>query len=519
MSAMIRMPPTISQRLRQVNSSRPDKERAMELSPWRGDLATMETAALLVGAFEDGTGQGWQAVDELTGGRLSAFRQLEEFSGKPGQLLMITGQPPMAAARILLVGLGKRRSLDGRRIREATGQAVRHLTGLGLGRFAVLTHWEGTGGRFVRPAAEGALLGGYVFSRYKTGKEVRRCAEAASFPCRTPGEERRLANVLAEVGIEGAAVWRARDLVTLPGNVATPAWLTARAVEEAAERGIACRVLGSAELAAQQMNGILAVAAGSRQEPAFIVLEYRGAPAGVRPVVLVGKGITFDSGGISLKPREGMERMKSDMAGAAAVMETVMAAAELGLAVNVVGLVPVAENMPDGGAYKPGDVITTMAGKTVEIVNTDAEGRLLLGDALHYARRYRPAWLVDVGTLTGACLVALGFEATGLMSRDDELANRLHEAGEATGERVWRLPLWDEYGSHMESDIAALKNAGGPTAGTVTAGWYLGQFAAGMRWAHLDIAGTAWEEKGRNHLPKGATGVGVRLLLEFLRRL
>jgi leucyl aminopeptidase len=267
------------------------------------------------------------------------------------------------------------------------------------------------------------------------------------------------------------------------------------------------------------MNGILAVAAGSRQEPAFIVLEYRGAPAGVRPVVLVGKGITFDSGGISLKPREGMERMKSDMAGAAAVMETVMAAAELGLAVNVVGLVPVAENMPDGGAYKPGDVITTMAGKTVEIVNTDAEGRLLLGDALHYARRYRPAWLVDVATLTGACLVALGFEATGLMSRDDELANRLHEAGEATGERVWRLPLWDEYGSHMESDIADLKNAGGPTAGTVTAGWYLGQFAAGMRWAHLDIAGTAWEEKGRNHLPKGATGVGVRLLLEFLRRL
>jgi leucyl aminopeptidase len=272
-------------------------------------------------------------------------------------------------------------------------------------------------------------------------------------------------------------------------------------------------------MAVLQMNGILAVAAGSSREPAFIILEYHGAPAGEKPVVLVGKGVTFDSGGISLKPREGMERMKDDMAGAAAVVETVMAAAELRLPVNLVGLVPAAENLPDGGAYKPGDVITAMAGKTVEIVNTDAEGRLLLADALHYARRYKPAWLIDVATLTGACLVALGHEASGLMSHDDGLATRLLEAAEATGERLWRLPLWEEYGALMESDIADLKNAGGPTAGTVTAGWYLGQFAEGMRWAHLDIAGTAWEEKGRNHLPKGATGVGVRLLVEFLRRL
>jgi leucyl aminopeptidase len=266
------------------------------------------------------------------------------------------------------------------------------------------------------------------------------------------------------------------------------------------------------------MNGILAVASGSRHEPVFIILEYFGAPAAARPTVLVGKGVTFDSGGISLKPREGMERMKDDMAGAATVMETVMAAAELALPVNLVGLIPVAENMPGGRAYKPGDVIRTMSGKTVEVVNTDAEGRLLLCDALHYARRYRPAALVDVATLTGACVVALGYEASGLMASDETVARHLEEASAATGERIWRLPLWDEYGSLLESDIADMKNAGGPTAGTLTAGWFLKQFAAGTPWAHLDIAGTAWEEKGRHHLPKGATGVGVRLLLEFLRR-
>jgi leucyl aminopeptidase len=491
----------------------------MELSVWRGGLAEMEVEALVVGAFEDGRGKGWQAVDDATTGRLSALPPLVEFSGKPGQLLLLPGMAPLKTPRLLLVGLGKRRSLDGRRLREATGQACRHLAAQGVRRSAVLTHWEGRGGSFDRPAAEGVFLGGYRFCRYKTAADACSSAEAAFFPSRTDGEGQRLERTLAAVAVEGAAVWRARDLVSHPGNVATPVWLAERAAEEAAARGVGCRVLGPREMAGLAMNGVLAVASGSSREPVFIILEYQGGPAEERPVVLVGKGVTFDSGGISLKPREGMERMKDDMAGAAAVMETVMAAAELRLPVNLVGLIPAAENLPDGGAYKPGDVITTMAGKTVEIVNTDAEGRLLLGDALHYARRYKPAWLIDVATLTGACLVALGHEATGLMGSDDGLAARLQEAAAATGERLWRLPLWEEYGALMESDIADLKNAGGPTAGTVTAGWYLSQFAEGMRWAHLDIAGTAWEEKGRNHLPKGATGVGVRLLVEFLRRL
>jgi leucyl aminopeptidase len=233
----------------------------------------------------------------------------------------------------------------------------------------------------------------------------------------------------------------------------------------------------------------------------------------------VGKGITFDSGGISLKPREGMEKMKNDMAGGAAVLGTVVAAARLGLPVNLVGLIPAAENLPGGRAYKPGDLVRSMAGKTIEITNTDAEGRLILCDALAFAQKYAPATLIDIATLTGACVVALGSFATGLMANDEGLARALKRAGEASGERLWELPVWDEYGELMKSDIADLKNAAGPTAGTITAAWFLKQFAGKTKWAHLDIAGTAWEEKGRPYLPRGATGVGVRLLVEYLRGL
>lgn len=266
------------------------------------------------------------------------------------------------------------------------------------------------------------------------------------------------------------------------------------------------------------MEGILSVAKGSHHAPRFIILEYLAGDPRKRPVVLVGKGVTFDSGGISLKPREGMERMKDDMAGAAVVMGVIRAAAGLKMPVSLIGLIPVAENMPGGGAYRPGDVVRTMSGQTVEIVNTDAEGRMLLCDALHYAQRYRPAALIDMATLTGACLVALGTVATGVMGNDPTLIRALIASGDATGERLWELPLWEEYGELMKSDIADMKNAGGPHAGTISAAWFLQRYVGKTKWVHLDIAGTAWEEKGRPYLPKGATGVGVRLLVEYLRR-
>ncbi|HEU0264553.1 MAG TPA: leucyl aminopeptidase, partial [Geobacterales bacterium] len=304
-----------------------------------------------------------------------------------------------------------------------------------------------------------------------------------------------------------------------PGNVATPSYLAEQARQLAATVGCRCTIIDKDELERLGAGGILAVGKGSHYPPCLVELTYQGGGEGARPLLLIGKGITFDSGGISLKPREGMERMKDDMAGAAAVLGVVRAVAELKLPINLVALLPLAENLPGGGAYKPGDILRTMAGTTVEVNNTDAEGRLVLADALHYGRRFNPAAVIDIATLTGACLVALGTLATCIMGNNQGLVDRLLRSGETSGERLWQLPLWDEYGEAMKSDIADMKNAGGPHAGTITAGWFLQQFVDnGVPWVHLDIAGTAWEEKGRPYLPKGASGVGVRLLVDFIRQ-
>ena len=310
----------------------------------------------------------------------------------------------------------------------------------------------------------------------------------------------------------------ARDLVSHPGNVATTGYLAAAAHGVAERHGLTCRVLERDELEKLGMNALVAVGKGSAEPPRLIVLEYRGGIAKGRPIVLVGKGITFDSGGISIKPGAGMEEMKTDMAGAAAVLGALEAAAGLKLPVNLVAIIPTAENMPDGRAYKPGDVLASMSGLTIEITNTDAEGRLILCDALHYARtNYKPVAMIDLATLTGACVVALGHEASGLMGSDQRLVDRLKKAGERCNERLWELPLWDEYGEVMKSDIADLKNAGSRDGGSISAGWFLKQFTGTTGWAHLDIAGTAWSDKSRPCSPKGATGVGVRLLVEYLR--
>src|SRR6185369_4306061 len=311
----------------------------------------------------------------------------------------------------------------------------------------------------------------------------------------------------------------ARDLVSHPGNVATTGYLAAAARRVAKHHGLACRVLEKAELEKLGMNALVAVGKGSVEPPRLIVLEYHGSGAKGKPVALVGKGITFDSGGISIKPGAGMEEMKTDMSGAAAVLGTMEAAAALQLPVNLVAVIPTAENMPDGKAYKPGDVLVSMSGLTIEITNTDAEGRLILCDALHFARtEFKPAAMIDLATLTGACVVALGHEASGMMGNDQRLLENLKKAGERCNERLWELPLWDEYGETMKSDIADLRNAGTTRdGGTITAGWFLKQFAATTRWAHLDIAGTAWSDKSRPCSPKGATGVGVRLLIEYLK--
>lgn len=485
------------------------------------DALTYPCPLLVLGCYEDAPDDDalLTSCDTMLGGGLSAIRFSREFTGKLNKTKLVHTLGRLPAERLLLVGLGKRAELTAERVRQAAGSAVKAVRAAGLTRFATVLHRPvASVNRSLEASLDGYLLGIYGFDLYKTSQVEEAALEEMIVLAGYDSQRESLEQAASERTVVCDAVNFVRDLVSQPCNVATPAYLADRALELAGRLGITCRVLEREEMERLSMEGILSVAKGSHHAPRFIILEYLAGEPKKRPVVLVGKGVTFDSGGISLKPREGMERMKDDMAGAAAVMGAIRAVAGLRMPVNVVGLIPVAENMPGGGAYRPGDIVRTMSGQTVEIVNTDAEGRMLLCDALHYARRYRPATVIDLATLTGACLVALGTVATGIMGNDPTLIRALVASGDATGERLWELPLWEEYGELMKSDIADMKNAGGAHAGTITAAWFLQRYVGKTKWAHLDIAGTAWEEKGRPYCPKGATGVGVRLLVEYLRR-
>ncbi len=483
------------------------------------DVLKHACPALLVGCWEDGPGDPLlNELDAALAGAVAALYAQREFTGKLNRVMLLHTFGRTAAERVVLVGLGKQAELTPDRLRQAAGSALNALRGSGIRECSSILHLAGSGGpEAVQASLEGLLLAGYAFDQYRTNQEENGRVPDVTLLFPDVAANQAAAPEVEETKAVCDAVWFARDLISQPGNVATPTYLAEKAQAMAGSLGIGCTILEREELERLGMEALLAVSRGSHQPPKFIVLDYRGGPEQKPPVVLVGKGITFDSGGISLKPGEGMEKMKDDMAGAAAVMGTMMAAAALRLPCNLVVLVPAAENLPGGGAYKPGDVLRSMAGKTIEVVNTDAEGRLVLCDALHYAQQYRPAALIDVATLTGACIIALGQFASGMMGNDTGLTSELRQAGESSGERLWELPLWDEYGELMKSDIADLKNAGGRAAGTISAGWFLKEFAGASKWAHLDIAGTAWEEKGRPYLPKGATGVGVRLLVQYLR--
>lgn len=468
------------------------------------------TAAAPVPTFSESL----MACDQVLDGAISSLYRHKEFTGARNTSMLLNTLGRLPAERLLLVGMGTSQESEPERYRQAAGCAGQVLKPLALNTCSLQLP---AGEAILRAVAEGFILGGYSFDQYRTAAGEKTMLSQAVMVLPEGSDPAAAETVLAEAAHIAAAVRFSRDLVSQPGNVATPAYMADKAQELAARFGITCHVWQRDELERRGMGAVVAVSRGSRQQPHFITFEYQGAGAGKKPVVLVGKGITFDSGGISLKPREGMERMKDDMAGAAVVMGAFQAVAALKLPVNLVGLIPLAENMPGGNACKPGDVITSLSGKTIEIVNTDAEGRLVLCDALHHALSYRPAAIIDIATLTGACIVALGSQASALLGTDTTLLRALEKAGQTTGERLWQLPLWDEYGEAMKSDIADLKNAGGPGAGTITAAWFLKQFVGSCPWAHLDIAGTTWEEKGRHYLPKGATGAGVRLLVEYLR--
>jgi len=491
----------------------------MELVVKSVAAASVKTATLVLAIGEDRRlGASAQAVDQASDGALGALLKRGDLAGKVGQTLLLHSLPGVKAERVLLVGCGKDESLGDRAWRKLVGAVGNVLKSLG-GNDAVLALDDiAVSARDAqydkyRLLAETLLDGEYVFDRFKSSKAEPRALKKITLLTGKAGQaETERAVRHASAIASGMAL--TRDLGNLPPNLCHPSFLADQARDMGkAHKNLKVEVLDEKKIKDLGMGAFHAVGQGSEQPPRLIVLNYQGGRKAEKPFVLVGKGITFDTGGISLKPGAGMDEMKFDMCGAASVFGTLRAVLELQLPINLVCLLACAENMPSGGATRPGDIVTTMSGQTVEILNTDAEGRLVLCDTLTYAERFKPQAVIDIATLTGACIVALGSQTSGLMGNDDELVGQLLDAGKRADDRAWQLPLFDEYQEQLDSPFADIANIGGPKAGTITAGCFLSRFAKAYRWAHLDIAGTAWISGGKD---KGATGRPVPLLTQYL---
>ena len=502
----------------------------MEIQVVPGSIQAIEDELIVVNLFEgvETPGGATGAVDSALGGAIREMISSGDFRGKKGEVAVIYPRGAIPAQRVLVVGLGSQEEFSLEAVRWAAASAARRARDLGASTFSSIVHGAGAGGFPLEVAAqavvEGTMLGLYRYQELKGKPPDRPDPERFTL---VQFDASRVADVESGAGvgrISAGATSLARDLVNRPANYATPTDLADLALEIAGEFGnMRCQVLSEEDAAGLEMGAFLGVAQGSDEPAAFIILEHNPGHEDFDTVALVGKGITFDTGGISLKPVEKMDRMRGDMAGGAAVLATMYAVGQLDLPLHVVGLVPATENMPSAGAYKPGDVLTAMNGKTIEIINTDAEGRLILADALAYAARFQPKAVVDLATLTGACVVALGQGgAAGAFSTDGDLLARLQAASQASGERIWQMPLYDDYLDSLESLSADLSNSGGRFGGVGTSAMFLRQFAEGYPWVHLDIAGMSFEERPSTpkrpaYLQKGGTGFGVRLLVQFLR--
>ncbi len=440
----------------------------MKITVKQGGIQFEEAPLIVVNLFEGVTEPGGAtgAVDRALGGAIREIIAAGDFKGKSGEAALLYTRGNFPAKRVLVVGLGKAEKFDLEAVRKASATAARKTQDLGLARLATIVHGGGIGGMAVADAAqavvEGTILGLYRYRELKSDDEEG--GKAVEELTLVEFDEKKLADVQegARVGqIVAEATCLARDLSNRPGNIATPTHLAETAQRLAQELGLRCQVLERAEFEALGMGALAGVARGTDEPPKFIILEHNADEPDLPTIVLAGKGITFDAGGISLKPADKMEEMKHDMSGAAAVLGTMQAVAKLAIPLHVVALIPATENLPSGRAIKPGDVLKALSGKTIEIISTDAEGRLVLADALAYARRFNPAAVIDIATLTGACVVALGHVATGLMGTSEKLIARIKAAAQATGERVWELPLWDEYDELIKSEVADVKNSGG----------------------------------------------------------
>jgi leucyl aminopeptidase len=478
----------------------------------------IRTGALVLTVPEDrALGPAGTRLDRLMHGALARLLRRGDLSRKPGSIAVLYPEDGIAAERVILISLGKGDDLTAERMRLVAAKGAAAARSAGAKDLVLIPEGAALDAEPLGQAiAEGSILGLYRFQYYRSKKndengEIGRITVIAATDVQAGKVRRgiRTGEALA------ASVVMARDMVNTPGADMTPAHIAAAARKLGRMQDLRVRVLERDAMRKLGMGALLGVASGSSQPPKFIIVEYRGG--GKTPwIALVGKTITFDSGGISIKPSENMDKMKDDMSGGAAVLGAIRSAAALRLPLNIVALLPAAENMPGGSAYKPGDVLRTMSGQTIEIMNTDAEGRLALADALAYACRYKPAVIVDIATLTGACRIALGQEAAGMLGSNEVLKRQVRAAGEKTGERVWELPLWEGYFDQIKSDIADMKNTGGRDGGVITAACLLSKFVQDVPWVHLDIAATAWTEKERPYTPKGATGCGCRLLTQFL---
>lgn len=491
----------------------------MEFGVKSGSPEKQRSACIVVGVYEPRRLTPIaEQIDAKSDGYISNLIRRGDLEGKAGQMLLLHNVPNLLAERVLLVGCGKERELDERQYKQIVAKTIKTLNETGsMEAISFLTelHVKGRDTYWkVRQAIEAANDSVYTFLQLKTKKgEPRRPLRKLVFNLSS-----RKDLSLGERAIEHAqaiskGVKLAKDVSNMPPNICNPQYLNDQALELAnTYESLTVDTIGELEMEALQMNSYLSVGRGSHNESIMSVITHNGGKEGDAPIVLVGKGLTFDSGGISIKPGEAMDEMKYDMCGASSVLGTMQAIAELNLPINIIGVVAGCENMPDANAYRPGDVLTTMSGQTVEVLNTDAEGRLVLCDALTYVERFEPDCVIDIATLTGACVIALGKHASGVMSQHNPLAHEILNASEQSSDKAWRLPLWDEYQEQIESPFADMANIGGRPAGTITAGCFLSRFTKKYNWAHIDIAGTAWVS-GAN---KGATGRPVPMLTQFL---
>jgi leucyl aminopeptidase len=491
----------------------------MEYQLKTGDLSKLRSPCLILGIFDKrGLSVPAQAIDSASSGFLSGVMKRGDMEGKQGQTLMLYDIPGISAERVLLVGMGAEKEFSLPGLAKSLAPAIGVLNEAhpidATFALPVLETGEADLYDLLRQSVICAEERVYRFTQCKSAPEKQaRPLKRLGLFIGDQSKSRRLEQAITHGRAIATGVTLARDLANLPGNICTPNHLAEQAKKLAGKSDkLRVKVLQEKQMQNLGMGALLSVSRGSRQPAKLIVMEYTGGKPKSKPVVLVGKGLTFDAGGISLKPAAAMDEMKYDMCGGASVIGTMAACIEMGLPINLVGIVPASENLPDGDANKPGDIVTSMSGQTIEILNTDAEGRLILCDSLTYAERYKPVAVIDIATLTGACVIALGAHASGLLGNDDALTDEILAAGKKSGDRAWQLPLWEDYQGQLDSNFADMANIGGKGAGTITAACFLARFTKKYKWAHLDIAGTAWKSGAEN----GATGRPVPLLTQFL---